>query len=88
MSIQSYIAKIGVNPQFIAFNAHAWFAYSVVKTFPFAGVAAAAAVLAALKEFWFDAKYEVPAQTFTDNLEDFAGYCAGILLASLTTWAI
>jgi len=30
-----------------------------------------------VKEFWYDANYEVPHQTFQMNLQDFLGYCAG-----------
>ena len=37
-------------------------------------------VFAAVKEFWYDARYELPPQTFRDNAEDFAGYCGGVLL--------
>lgn len=35
------------------------------------------------KEFWYDAKYEVPHQTFQMNLQDFLGYCAGTAFAWL-----
>lgn len=69
-----------VTPGFIAFNAHCWFAYAVVITFP--------AMLwymvggAVLKEFYIDAHFET-GQTFADNLQDFAGYAAGIILAVL-----
>lgn len=78
--LASFIAKIGVNPTFIAFQAHCWFAFSVVST---CGRYSVPVVLvsAALKEFWFDAKYEVPAQTWKDNTLDFAGYTTGALLA-------
>lgn len=36
------------------------------------GVAAAA-----VKEFWYDARYELPKQSFGDNLMDFSFYCLG-----------
>lgn len=38
-------------------------------------------IFAALKEYWYDATYESPKQTFKDNTEDFAGYCVGITVA-------
>ncbi|HYX20484.1 MAG TPA: DUF1653 domain-containing protein [Thermoanaerobaculia bacterium] len=38
---------------------------------------AAVAVAAAIKEFWYDARYELPKQTFGDNLMDFAFYALG-----------
>jgi hypothetical protein len=41
-------------------------------------------VFGALKEFLYDAKYETdPPQTFTDNLEDFAGYVTGCVIGLL-----
>ena len=33
------------------------------------------------KEFGYDARFEVPHQTFQMNLEDFLGYCAGVVVA-------
>lgn len=82
----NFIAKLGENPAFIAFNAHCWFAFSAVYVAGAHGydleAAALGFVLAAAKEFWFDATYETnPPQTFDDNIEDFAGYLAGIVLA-------
>jgi uncharacterized membrane protein YedE/YeeE len=41
-------------------------------------------VAAALKEYWYDATYELPKQTFKDNTEDFLGYCAGMAVG----WAV
>ncbi len=41
------------------------------------------ALYALLKEFWFDATYEIPHQTFKDNMLDFSMYSVGILLALL-----
>ena len=81
-TVTAWIAKVGVNPDFIAFNAHAGFAYALVHTF---GWRAALVVIpaAAAKEFWFDATYEVPKQTFSDNAMDFAGYATGVVLALL-----
>lgn len=36
---------------------------------------------AAAKEFFYDARYELPRQTTADNVGDFAGYCGGLALA-------
>jgi hypothetical protein len=67
-----------VTPAFIAFNAHCWFAYAMVYTFPH--TALAFVLGAGVKEFYIDKHYE-SAQDFDDNLQDFGGYCAGIVLA-------
>jgi hypothetical protein len=84
--LRSLIATVGVNPDFIAFNAHAGFAYAIVHTF---GVRLLPVVLvvAAVKEFWFDANYEVPKQTTQDNVTDFVGYATGAFLALLAILA-
>lgn len=37
-----------------------------------------AVVLAGLKEFWFDARYELPKQTAWDNWSDFLEYLVGL----------
>lgn len=84
--IAKLIADLGEDPLFVAFNAHCWFAFAIVYFAAVHGaglpVAGVAVVAAALKEFAFDAFYEHdPPQTFWDNLEDFGGYCAGVLLA-------
>lgn len=87
MKLAAFIAELGENPNFIAFNAHCWFAYASVFTLASFGVdalpvCAAVIVAAGIKEFWFDATQEKdPPQTFLDNLEDFAGYAGGALLA-------
>ena len=80
MNIASSIAKIGTNDTFIAFNAHCWFAFAVVSFYPHPITYIVGLVLALLKEFWFDAKYEVPKQTFLTNLTDFCGYAAGLAI--------
>lgn len=43
------------------------------------------ALYAGLKEFWYDATYEIPHQTTKDNMLDFSMYVVGILLALLVT---
>jgi len=87
MSLTSAIAKIGTNPTFIAQNAHCWFAFSVLVTLHLGFIDSSiwlfiAPLLgfAALKEFWFDATYEMPKQTFEDNMLDFGGYALGLSL--------
>lgn len=42
------------------------------------GVAAAA-----LKEFWYDATYELPKQTWKDNLLDFCFYALGMAVGTI-----
>jgi hypothetical protein len=82
------IAKLGQNDTFVAFMAHCWFAFAFIYV-PVAkwhlplGLFLIAGMLAAgIKEFAFDATQETdPPQTFADNMEDFMGYCTGMLLA-------
>lgn len=47
-------------------------------------VSAGLVVFAGLKEYVYDANFELPKQTFKDNTEDFVGYLGGLLLA----WAV
>ena len=82
MSLTSFIARVGVSPEWIAAQAHIWFAYAVVHTFGYAAIAPMV-IAAGVKEFYFDARYEVPKQTATDNWTDFAGYCLGVVLAAV-----
>jgi hypothetical protein len=83
-TIAAWIAKVGINPTFIAFNAHCWFAAFVVSQALARGVhwyfvVPAAVVVSGVKEYAFDAKNEVPKQTFWDNTQDFLGYMSGVL---------
>ena len=41
---------------------------------------------AALKEFWYDANYEIPKQTWQDNLLDFCMYGVGAGLGVFVAW--
>ena len=79
MTISSLIARVGSNPVWIAANAHFWFAFSGMLIFHGSWVALAVLLLvAAVKEFWFDATHETtPPQTAMDNITDFIGYAAG-----------
>ncbi len=88
MSIQSFIAKTGESPNFIAFMAHSGVAAYVVSRFPYGLprviVASIFTILAATKEFWFDLHYEkTPPQTLADSALDFAGYVTGIVVGAL-----
>lgn len=83
-AISAFIAKVGVNPIWIAANAHFWFAFSILMVCHGSLWAIGAVVIAAaVKEFWFDANNEVPKQTAFDNWTDFAGYVGGALAAWL-----
>ena len=76
--ITSFIATLGTNPIWIAANAHFWFAAFLMHVTHNFYLLAAIVVAAAIKEFWFDAKYETdPVQTNFDNWTDFAGYVGG-----------
>ncbi|MDE2098377.1 MAG: hypothetical protein KGL39_14075 [Patescibacteria group bacterium] len=88
MSIASFIAKTSENPNFIAWNAHMFFAAFVVRLFPSVIPryisACVLILLAAGKEFVFDRLHEkTPPQNFWNDLEDFAGYCSGVILGLL-----
>jgi hypothetical protein len=77
------------NTQFLAFMGHAGWAALITlavaylgATFAVLGWVTAAWVLAAgLKEYWYDANYEVPHQTFAMNTQDFVGYVTGLVIA-------
>lgn len=82
MNIGQKIGQIGENPDFIAFQAHAWFAYAVVFTSPWRWTWLAAVALATAKEYVYDRRVEQwPPQTVRDSTLDFVGYAAGIGLA-------
>jgi hypothetical protein len=78
--ITALIATIGQNPNFIAFNAHWGFAYFAVTV----GVPWYVAIIAAaVKEFWFDPRYETDQNIWPDGALDFTGYLTGIVLRML-----
>jgi hypothetical protein len=79
MNITSLIAKIGQNPNFIAFMAHLGFSFIVLSFFPSLWTVGIILVLAAVKEFYFDIKYETN-QTVLDGLLDYAGYASGLAI--------
>ncbi len=84
----AFIAKTGENPNFIAFMAHSGVAAYLSSRFPY-GVprmlaSGVGAVLAGIKEFWFDLRNEkTPPQTFLDSLLDFVGYMTGLIVGNL-----
>ncbi|HKM83867.1 MAG TPA: hypothetical protein VJY15_23290, partial [Candidatus Acidoferrum sp.] len=80
--ITTWIAGLGKNIQFVAFFAHLGVAALVVELIPFHLYAKLAVLVAgAVKEFYFDAKYETdPPQSFADNLEDWFGWAIGAAL--------
>lgn len=85
--IGQLIGQVGENPDFIAFNAHwgfAFFAMAVAAMFGvhFVTAALVGLGLAALKEFWFDPRYETAQSIWPDGAEDFGGYAFGIALAA------
>lgn len=89
MSLSSRIASIGENVNFVAFMAHSGFAFFVMIVAWLAGAplgvtAGFCVVLALMKEFWFDLRYETtPPQTVWNSMLDFIGYMTGLALAFL-----
>lgn len=51
------------------------------------GFGAALLVYAAVKEFWYDANYEIPHQTAADNWLDFSMYAVGITVGLVVVFA-
>jgi hypothetical protein len=89
VSISSWIAKTGENPNFIAFMAHASAAGFITLAFPSLWLAVSIVVGTAIKEFWFDLRYEKdPPQTIDDSLLDFCGYCTGVGAALLKVYIV
>lgn len=84
--IANWIVGTGENLLFVYFMAHAGiFAFLVLLVDLFATLpvliwfVVACYVLTAIKEFWFDMKYEKnPPQSLLDSERDFAGYFVGI----------
>lgn len=89
----SWIPRWTNNPNFNAQAAHFGVGYgSAITIFtksmpshPFVGLGLMALFVAyaGLKEFWYDANYELPAQSFLDNLEDFLWYMYGMMAGLL-----
>ena len=77
--MKNLLAKI-VTPNFIAFQAHCWFACTLVLVFPTILTLVLIVLGAGIKEFYIDKHFEVD-QSFNDNLLDFAGYLTGMIVA-------
>jgi VanZ family protein len=77
--LRNLVAYLGTNVQFLADVGHFTVPYALVATFPRAKweILGLFVAYAAVKEYYFDARYEVPHQTFWDNTEDFIGYLLG-----------
>jgi hypothetical protein len=76
------------NPNVLAQFGHAGIPYGALLTLDhyhrnlvFLILSIGIIVFAGIKEFYYDARYEVPKQSFTNNLTDFAFYCLGVGLA-------
>ena len=88
-NLAAQAGKIGEMPAFITAMAHCWFAFSVLAVAARYGLTFWVAVpvfvlLAAVKEFWFDLRFETtPPQTIFSSTEDFAEYLLGVVLAIL-----
>jgi len=81
------------DPNFLGYSAHIWSAAFLTSLgFIFGGLAGAWIILilimafAGVKEFWYDAKYETPHQTFWDNLWDTLTYFGGCVLAMVVIY--
>jgi len=86
MSIASIVNRLNASSAFVSFNVHSWFActavYHVAKyNHQLVLTAVIFAALTALKEYWFDANYEIPKQTFVDSSIDWGSYLFGTVLA-------
>jgi hypothetical protein len=76
--MKSWVAILGQNIQFVAFWAHFFAAGWLILLYPHLALVFVITAAAAVKEFWYDAKYEKnPPQTFLDNSEDFFGWALG-----------
>jgi hypothetical protein len=75
------------NVTYLAAMAHIGWAYLIPLTFAFLGatlfqligLTSLFILYAAIKEYWYDANYELPKQSFQENTQDFIGYLGGLL---------
>ncbi len=79
----NWLARLGLNTQFVAFMAHCFTAaYLVSHSHGHRWIGwTVILVWATIKEFWFDSKYEH--QPFWDNMEDWIGYMVGASIGLL-----
>lgn len=75
------------NVNFLAQAGHLLAGYAIVLTAAFLSGTLAVIIIscllivyAALKEFWYDANFESPKQTATDNWLDFSFYIIGMII--------
>lgn len=85
MNVITFLRSFQNSPLFANLAIHAWLAAFLVsvalgKGLHLGPVIAGALALAALKEFWFDHRYEIPPQPYANAAQDFAGYVIGIAL--------
>ncbi len=92
--IIAWIGEIGPSPNFVAFQAHCWYAACMVmvsillfKITPLMTIIMANASII-WKEFWFDLRYEKPAQTIVDGFRDTEGYECGVLIGIIFSFLI
>ena len=87
MSLPDLNNKLINNPVFLAQGWHFGIPYGALLTLDhrhspwFYPLAAGFVVFAGFKEFWYDANYENPKQSFGKNLLDFSFYMLGIAAA-------
>lgn len=90
MSLKSVFTNTWMNNvNYLAAMAHiGWAALIIVLAALFSNVSLvwcgwislAFVACAFVKEYWYDANYELPKQTFADNTTDFLAYVAGVAL--------
>ena len=62
--------------------------YFLFGTIPLIVASSLFVVAAAVKEFWYDAKYELPVQTTFDNVFDFVWYIVGIAMCLIVVFVV
>jgi hypothetical protein len=55
-------------------------AFFLSTAFQLLGITTLFVMYAGVKEYWYDAHYELPVQTFKENTQDFMGYLGGLAL--------
>ncbi len=89
MKLLTFLRTFQSNPWFVTLAIHAWFGYGLAFTLGVKYpdhrllICAGGVLAAALKEFVFDHRYEIPPQPYKNGAQDFAGYLLGGALAVL-----
>jgi hypothetical protein len=82
--IVTAFANFTESTMFITAMAHFWFAWALVMTFPHWYVLLGLIIVAAVKEYVFDLRFEQsPPQTIWDSTTDFIEYTTGGIFAYL-----